>query len=357
MATRPNRPTMSQARLFAQLIAEFEPNVHRAFMASVTDLQANVDWRALLTALEQGDFEGAVAALNIDAAAWAEYSSIMTEVYAKAGASTAALIVATGAGDIGMRFRMTNPRAERWIRENVAERVVGFTQEQIEVARTVIANGYARGQGPRNIAVDLAGRTSGRGTARTGGVLGLDGPRAARLQAVTEGMRSAEGVRGLVIEGQDGRVSMRYRVNAATAQRILRAHKAGTEVPADERAISERQYSNALLKDRADTIAETETGNAVMSARDDEWHQLAESQGLDRTAVIKTWQHRRGAAKEHRPDHLAMSGQSVRGLDTPFVFPDGVAMQHAHDPAGGPRHIIRCGCDTTYRLDISGELR
>ena len=38
------------------------------------------------------------------------------------------------------------------------------------------------------------------------------------------------------------------------------------------------------------------------------------------------------------------------GLDAVFEFPDGVNMRYAHDRIGGPKHIIRCGCDTTYDL-------
>lgn len=348
MATR---PTKSQARLFAQLISDLQPDIHRAFMASVTDLQANVNWRALLDALASMNTERAIAALNINEAAWAEYSSTMTRAYAVAGASTAAQIQVQGVAGIGNRFRMTSPGAQEWIRLNVAERVVGFASEQTIVARNVIEAGYAIGQGPRNIAIDLAGRV--QGGSRSGGVLGLDGPRADRLQAVTNGMRSADGVQDLVIARSDGSLALRYKVNVATERRILKAYRAGTEVPDVERAISERQYSNALLQARAETVAETETGNAVMSARDEQWRQLAESQGLDASAVIKTWRHRRGASKEHRPDHLAMSGSSVRGLSTSFVFPDGARLQHAHDPSGGARHVIRCGCDTEYRLDHS----
>lgn len=347
MATR---PTMSQARQFALLIEEMSPEVHRAFMASVTDLQANVDWRALLDALERMDTSASIAALHIDPAAWAVYSAKVTEVYAKAAASTIAQIQAQGVGGVGVRFRMTNPSAQEWIRENVANRVVGFSQEQAQVARSVIEAGYARGQGPRNIALDLVGRATG-GSAREGGVLGLDGPRAARLQAVTEGMRTAEGVRSLVIEHADGTLSVRYKVNPATAARIIKAYKAGTAVPDAERAISERQYSNALLKARADTVAITETANAVMAGRMEQWKQLADSGAIDPANVIKTWEHRRGASANHRPDHLAMSGKSVRGLFTQFVFPDGARLLHSHDPKGGAKHNIRCGCDTTFRMD------
>lgn len=352
MATR---STNSQARLFAQLLAELEPEIRRAFMASVVDLQAGVDWTSLLESLARGDTQSAITALHIDPAAWSEYSSAMTAAYAKAGASTAAQIQAQGIGGIGTRFQMTNPRAEAWIRENVGGSITGYVREQVDTARKVIEAGYARGEGPRTIATDLVGR-SDRGSARTGGVLGLDGPRAERLMRVTEGMRSPEGVRTLVIEHQDGTTSMRYQVNKATEARIMRAYRAGTEVSASDRAISERQYSNALLKARGDTVAITETGNAVMSARFEQWQQLLDARGLSANDVEKTWRHRRGAAKEFRPDHVAMSGRTVRGLFTPFIFPDGASLQYACDRRGGAKHVIRCGCDTEFRLDHTAGL-
>ena len=342
-------PSISQARLFAQLLAELEPEVRRGFMASVTDLQSNVDWTRLLSELERMNVDGAIAALNISPEAWAEYSASVTSAYAKAGASTAAQITQQGIGTIGTRFQMSNPRAQAWIAENVGGSIVGFTREAQITARMVIEAGYALGQGPRTIATDLVGRVEGG--VRTGGILGLDNPRAMRLQAVTNGMRSVGGVRDLVIEKLDGTLEVRYKVNPATEQRILKAFRAGTEVPIKERVISERQYSNALLKARADTVAATETANAVMAARQEQWVQLAESQGLDARAVKKTWQHRRGGAKEFRPAHLAMSGRTVQGLFTPFIFPDGTQMQYAHDPAGGARNNIWCGCDTTYSLN------
>lgn len=343
--------TKSQSRLFTQLIAEYEPEIRRAFMASVADLQAGVDFDLLLDRLRNNDINGAIAALNISPAVWNQYTVAMNNIYMQAGVATAAQITASDIGGITARFNMQNPRAERWIRENVATRVVGFTEEAVESARIVIEAGYARGENPRTIALDLAGRTTGSGTARTGGIIGLDAPRAARLTKVTEGMRTADGVQSLVTKHADGTLTVNYKVNKATSDRILRAYRNETAVPAAERIISERQYKNALLKARADTIAETETANAVMSARDEEWQQLTESGAVDPANIIKTWRHRRGATASHRPDHLAMSGTEVRGLNTPFVFPDGAALQYAHDPSAPAEHLICCACDVEFRVD------
>lgn len=345
MATRPSR---SQARLFAQLISELEPGIYRAFMASVVDLQSHVDWALLIERLQAFDIEGAINALNISPDAFATYASEMTAAYAKTGAATIAQIQALGIGGIGIRFSMSNPSAEEWIRRYVGESITGFTREAVEVARNVIAEGYAQGNGARTIGLDLVGRVDASGI-RTGGIMGLDAPRAERLTKVTNGMRTKEGVRGLVTVHHDGSVSMKYKVNKATERRILAAYHAETAVPDRERLISERQYKNALLQARADTVASTEVGNAVMSARKESWEQAVGAEGLDASAVVKTWRHRRGE-KNARPDHIAMNGAEVIGLDTPFLFPDGTEMQYAHDPAGGAKHTVFCGCDTEFRL-------
>lgn len=345
------RPTRSQARQFAQLIAQFEPEIRRAFMASVTDLTAQVDWRQLLAQLQAGSIDGAIAALNISPAAWSQYSASVTAAYAASGAAAAAQIQMAGIGSIGTRFNMMNPRAEDWIRRNVGESVTRFVREQVEVSRRVIETGYAAGKGPRDIATDLVGRAAGPSGARQGGVLGLDAPRAERLLTVTEAMKTAEGVQSLVIEHRSGALSLRYKVNRATANRILSAYRKGEAVPQAERLISERQYKNALLKARADTVASTETADAVLNARDEAFRQTMEQQGIRPDQVVKVWRHGGGPTAHHRPDHYAMGGTEVVGMDTPFVFPDGTAMLFPHDPAGGARHNINCRCQVEYRVN------
>lgn len=341
-------PSNAQARQFAQLIAELSPRIRSAFMASVTDLQAGVNWPALIAALEQFNTEAAIAALNIDPAAWQEYSQTMTAAYAQSGASTMTYIKQQGIGGIGVRFNMGNPRAEAWIADNVGAFITRVTEEQIDTVRQLIERGYAAGEGPRTIARDIAGRVGPGGT-RQGGVLGLDGPRAERLHRVSQGMRTPDGVRGLVVEHLDGSVTLRYKVNRATGNRILKAYRAGEAVPASERALSERQYSNALLQARAETVAATETASAVMNSRDEAWSQAASEQGLTRDDVFKSWNHRRGPL-DGRESHIAMASVTVRGLDTPFQLPTGDLMLFPHDPAGGARNNVRCACSCSYSI-------
>lgn len=352
------REMRNQRLLFNLLVRDLEPGVRDAFYAVVDNLRSGVDWKALLAALQTGDVEGAVAALRLQPEAFHDLATAMTGAYASGGAMAATTISGPGGARTLFRFNMKNPVAEQWIRNEVGDRIVGnLIPETVAVVRSVIEQGYSRGEHPFTIALDIAGRVQGKGSLarRAGGILPLDGPRAARLHAVTVGMRSAEGVRGLVVMGEDGVLTTRYKVNAATKQRIMSAYRNGTAVPEAQRAVSEVQYSNLLLKARADTIARTETGQAVMSGRYEAWRQAAAAEGYDDTAISKTWRHG-SSSKMARPDHIAMNGKTVQGLYTPFVFPDGTMKQHALDGMGGAKHDINCGCGTDFRLDRSRGL-
>ena len=349
------KPTRNQKLLFEQLIDKLEPGVRDAFAAMVDDLHAGVDWKSLLAALKAGDVEAAVAAMHIEAAAFQTLAASMSGAYAAGGAVAAATINGGSGARVLFRFAMSNPVAEAWVRQNVGQMITGrMIPETLEAIRKVIADGYSRGEGPLTIATDLAGRVENG--VRKGGLLGLDAPRAARLQAVTVGMRSPEGVRSLVVMGADGIPRVKYKVNPATAKRILAAYNKGTAVPEAQRILSEKQYTSLLLKARADTIARTETGQAVMSARYEAWRQAAAAEGYGTDAISKTWRHG-SHSKQARPEHIAMNNVTVKGLYTPFEFPNGVRKQHALDGVGFGRHDINCGCGTDFRLNRAKGLK
>lgn len=333
----------SQDRVLRQLVAALEPELRNAFMAAIAELRDGINRTALIAALQAGDIEGAVRALNIEPAAFVRYATALQSVFVEGGTAAAATILAGPGVNVLVRFDMTNPAAEAWIRRNVGERITAITQETMQVARETILTGYQAGRHPNSIALDLVGRRGATG-ARTGGVLGLDVPRAERLRIVTRGMETAEGVQDLVVNGR-----VRYKVNRATELRILRAYNNGTAVPAADRAISIRQYQNALLKARGETIARTETLQSVMGARQEAWRQGLEK--LDRTPddVIKTWWHG-GGPKHPRPHHEAMSGQTVRGLETPFVFSNGARLRYPGDENAPASEVINCTCNCTYSL-------
>jgi hypothetical protein len=334
---RPGRDT----RLFYDLIRRLEPDLRKAFEAAVADLREGVDFRALIAALQAGNIEAAVLALNIEPAAFQRYAAVKTGMFEAAGAATVASITLPGIVQTAIRFDMRNPGAERWIASEVGTRITNIVQEQIQTVRDTILAGYQRGEGPQTIATDIAGRVI-NGT-RQGGVLGLDVPRAERLEKVRNGIKTPEGVRSLVIEGRDGTLKMRYKVNPASEKAILAAYRKGEAVPAKSQERIVTQYGNRLLKERGETVARVETAQSVMSARRQAWDQV----NVPPEAIGKRWVHG-GGVKEQRPHHVAMSGTIVRGRDTPFIFSNGATLQMAHDPDGPASEVILCGCNTEF---------
>lgn len=338
----------NQTRLFRALIARLAPEMRRAFMQAMQDLRDGIDYEAFLRALADNNVDAAIAALNIEPAAFHVYVEQMKSTFA-AGGTLAATTVNPPAGvKIAFRFDMANERAETWIRRNVAERVIVEAREQVENVRSAILSGYSKGKHPSSIALDVVGRIDGG--KRTGGVLGLDPHRAGHRDRMR--MRLESGEPSELRKILDGMSLRDKRLDG----RIKKAIRDGTKISQADIDLMVQRYSDRLLKRRAEDIARTETGSAVMSGRNEEWNQALDKLGKPADAVIKTWR-AGGGVKDPRQWHQDMDGVKVRGLRTPFLMATGVQMQHALDMNGGAKECANCSCGTDFRIDHSWGLK
>lgn len=348
------RPSTSQSRRFSALIAQYEAELQRAFNDAIASIRGALDWPGLIAALERGDVDGAVAAIGIETGDFLALWQKANEAYIAGATATVETLTISGLtkGEAAsIRFDMTNPRAEAYMTTDTARMVQQVSEDSKQAVREAIQRGYQAGRGPRDIATDVAGRVVGG--QRQGGIVGLDTGRAHRFDMVSQGMRTPEGVQDLVIRHRDGTLGLRYKVNASTEKAILSAYRKGTAVPDATRIRSENQFRNALLKSRADTIARTETGQAVAAGREEEWRQTLEKLGRDPSEVVKTWQS--GNSADPRPSHRAANNMQVTGIDTPFILNDGGSLRFPHDPAAHPSQTINCGCGCSFRLPTRKE--
>jgi hypothetical protein len=336
------RRTPDQNRIFRALIDKLTPELRRAFLAAVDDLKAGIDWTALLSALRRRDIEGAVDALNIEAAAWEKYRSGKTRAYEEGGQAAVATVNLDGLS-ASIRFDMTNWRAEAWVREHVGRKITLLAEEQKDIARKVIGTGYAAGQHPNGIAVELAGRiVAGK---RQGGVLGLSGPFADHVLTMRARLASGD-------PKEMAKVLKMARRDKRFDRAIVKAIEAGKRPAQADIDKMVQRYADRLLDLRAKTVARTETGQAVMAARLEEWRQVLDKIGAPASAVVKTWVHG-GGPSDPRPWHVAANGMEVRGLDTPFLLASGASMLCAHDPSAPASEVANCTCGTNFRLDHS----
>lgn len=339
----PRRPPLPQA--LEQLIEKLEPELAGAILDALQALRDGVNLEALEEALARNDIEAAIAALDISPADFNKYTIARMSAYAEAGALEAAYIPTSDANAVRFTFDMSNPRAEQWIRTQAAERIAGYTSEQIEAARETINDGYSRGDGPQQIALDVAGRIDRVSGRRQGGIIGLSDPQAGYVRSMRSRLLSGnpEEMRKVL----SGMTLRDKRYDAL----ILRHIMAGTPLKRVDVDKLTARYADRLLRRRGEDIARTETAQGVMAARRESYAQALEKEGLPPEAITKRWRHL-GGLDDARELHLIMAGKEVVGLNTPFVLPDGTAMQHSHDPAGGVRNNVNCRCGTDFEIDF-----
>ena len=341
MARRPN-----QTRAFRALIEKLTPDLQRAFHAAIADLRDRVDMAALVDRLRANDIAGAIEALNLSPGAFYQYAAVKTSAYAQGGALAATTINGPPGGQVLFRFDMANPRAEAWIAEHVAGNVTRMTDEARQGIRATILEAYSKGQHPNDIARDIGGRMlAGK---RQGGIIGLSGPQMGYVHSMRARLESG-------VKGEMERVFGMTRRDKRFDHLIRKAIAEGRPLSKTDIDAMIQRYTDRLLAKRAEDIARTETGIAVMSARAEEWQQAVDKLGYPAEAVLKTWVHG-GGVKDPRPHHVAANNMRAQGLSTAFVLSNGAVMQHALDPAGGAAECANCTCDTTFRMDHSWGL-
>lgn len=340
-----------------QTIAKIEklhgPKIARAFAAAIADLKDSITIGRVVAALERGDINAAVQAMNINNAAFAKLRQAITEPYAATGEAVIAAGLARAPREIRaiVRWDITNPVAERSLREWLGQHITQIAEDTRNAARSALADGYARGLGPRQIALDVVGRIGPNGR-RVGGVLGLNGPQERTMATMRNALSDpAEYRKFFVIDQKTGRWKNRWEGANHNATRTIRKaiQNGETLTPKQiERILAANE--SKMLNQRGTAIARTETANAVESARLDAFRMEVEAHNVPDRYVIKEWRHG-GGGKDPREGHMAMNGEQVTGMNTSFVLPDGTLMQGPHDPMAPAKHVINCTCSLLLSVD------
>jgi hypothetical protein len=338
------RPT--QRQIFEALEARFGPEVAAAFTQSVDDLRAGVSLADVIAALEVGDIEAALSAFNLNDAAMRPLQRSVALAYETAGGQYAALITAA-ARQAGlrtvMRFNLTNPRAERWLREMSSRNVTNIITDQREAIREALRAGMAAGRGPRNTALDIVGRVNQQTGRRVGGTIGLTSQQSGYVATARAELASG-----------DPDLMRNYLTRSLRDKRfdpaVRRAIANGTKLDADTITRAAGRYSDRLLKLRGDTIARTESLAALNAGQSQAFRQSVDDGLVDPDALEKEWDS--AGDGRVRDTHADMDGQTV-GIGQAFVSPSGARMMHPLDSSlGAPAsEIIACRCRSKYRID------
>lgn len=334
-------------RTLREIEQKYGPRVARAFADAIADLRNSVVLRRVTDALDAGDIQRALDALNIDDAVFSGLRQQLAAAFTESGAALVAGVRFNPPTEtrVVVRWNVGDPVAVRALNEWLGTKITQITEDTIDAARTALSEGFARGQGPRQIALDVVGRIGPNGR-RTGGVLGLTGPQERWVSNMRQYLRNGELDKVL-------RMSKRDRRFDRSILKLMRDGKTPTEKQINQWT---GRYADRLLKLRGDTISRTETAAAVEQGRFDGFRQGMEAKGYPPEYAIKEWRHGGGGMKP-RVQHVAENETEVRGLNTPFRMPDGTLIQYPHAPEAPAKHVVNCTCSLLIRMDWKGLRR
>lgn len=331
-------------RAFFQLMDRLEPTVRGAFLAAFDDIRSPARMTALEAAIERGDVQGVLSALNLRDEFFTPLDRQIENAFYQGGVYQLAGLPkkpSSIGGPLVVRFDLRNPRAESWVRRRSSTLITDISTDQRTGIQRVLQAGLEAGRNPRGVALDLVGRVERGSNRRTGGLVGLTSGQIGYVETARAELRDPTLMRAYF------KRSLRDRRFDRTVAKALREGRPVSE--ADIRKIAGR-YADRLLFYRGETIARTETLQALNAGRDEAIEQLIESGEVTRQAVKHKWSATLDART--RDPHRSMHGQEVI-QGQPFTSPTGAQLLFPGDTSlgAGGEDVINCRCYVEISVD------
>jgi hypothetical protein len=323
------------------LLRRLEGPVRRDFVVAIQSARGRAKIAALVRAIELGDLDTIMIAAGVREGMWSTLTESIRKVYSVSGQlRTEADVPKT----FGMEFDINNPRAQDWLTRYSSGLIWGkavgggLAPEQRAAVQTMLTNGMLKGNNPRTTALDIVGRI-GKNGKRTGGVLGLTNTQAQWVINMGDDLQDLNWTR------YKSRVLRDRRFDGV----VKKSMQEGRILPQAQRNKIVQSYENRMTKYRGDTIARTETLQALNEASDEALRQIVDEGLAPANAVTRIWRHSHGG--NERPGHLQMDGQP-RGLEDYFLNPiTRVPLKH---PGAGPAsEVINCRCYVEHKIDFA----
>jgi hypothetical protein len=306
-------------------LARHDVAIRRAFEVAIRERRESINLRALAEAIEARDIGRAV-----DIAGLTRGDMFPLDQAARTAYFEGAQTVPAAAPAFAARIALDGnaPRAVEWARNHVGGLITEIIEDNRTAIRGIITQQLAEGVGPRQAAIAVRGQI-GLTAQQTGFV--------SNARAQLASLDSAYFTRQLRDRRFDGIV-----------RKAIAEGKPLTSADIDR--ISAR-YSERLLKHRSEVIARTESITALRMGRREGIQQAIEQGAIASDALKRVWS--TSADDRVREDHVAMDGEEVDGIDTPWTLPDGSQMMTPGDTSLGadPSQTIQCRCFEEFRVD------
>lgn len=342
---------MAARHTIDDLINVLTPEIRAIFLEVIQNIVDDAIFADMVKAIEKGDVAGAFRALGFDSAAIHPLVKAIEDAFERGGNVTADDFpspLKTPVGNIVFRFDMRNTRAEQYVRDHSAQLVTRLTEEARLNVQATIERGLAAGNNPRTTALDIVGRIDPVTKQRTGGIVGL----AANQEQWVASARKK------LVDLDKSYFTMTLRDKRYDSI-VAKAIQDGKSLPSDtvDKLIS--SYKNKALKFRADSIARTETLQAIAASEWQAHKQAVDSGAINNNDIGKDWDSAGDNSVRHTHrelDKTYHTDEDAISLDDPFVSPSGALMMFPGDTSlgAGGDEIIGCRCRVRYVVDWIG---
>ena len=326
------------------LFEESRMKIRNAYIKAVLALTTSVLIGEFTRLIEDGNIEGAVALLAIDNSLIDDVVEEVRIAYRKHG--TLHVRELKPPPDIkrvrGAAFTFEligNPRAEQWLQAESSRLIVEVVEQQKQLARSVITENVARGNNPRNVAVQIVGRYNRKTRLREGGILGLTSSQERWV---------ANAAAELDIGDYGSYLARRLR-DRRFDKTVRKALREGVPIPKETRERMVLAYRRRALRYRGEVIGRTESLRAQNVSQMHAVEGVIERGGIrDRKNAKREWQATLGSPRT-RDTHAAVHGQ-VRTLDETWTVGNS-ELRYPGDPNGEAKETIQCRCTTISVID------
>lgn len=342
MATRDYIERLAQQR--------FQGRYREEFLRALDRITADMAFEDIARMIEAGDIEGAVRAVGLEPAAFANVAAVTPVAVAAAGNETARIVPARRRGNDRIRFTFQpgNPRAEDavdMLNTGLMRGLNGgpaITEEGQRAVREHIRRGLQEGKNPRVIARRMRGTWNAAAGRYEGGMIGLTDTQARHVANAEAQLRSGDPTQLRRYLGRN----LRDKRFDRTVLKAIRDGKPLTETQI--RKMTEG-YTRKYVKFRSETVARDQALSALSEGQQQALDQAVADGHVRDSDIVMDWL--TAGDDRVRNAHRAIPAMNRGGVPRGESFRTPLGpLRYPRDPQGSRANTIMCRCSLAPRI-------
>lgn len=320
------------------------PEIQALFLNVIESVVERCVLKDVVEAIENNDVEALYVATGFTPALLNPLLKKIEDVYEKA----ANIVISEWPKKNQYVFNVRNEIAENELKRSSSTLITNLTDELKAVVRFQLAEGMANGINPRETALNIVGRVNSTTKKREGGIIGLSENQAKWVSSTRKYLET--------LDEKYFSLGLRDKRFDSVVRKAIDNQEPLTK---DEITKLITAYEKKALKYRGDSIARTETIQAMNRGEYASIRQAIEEGTLKEGQITKWWDDTGDGRTRLTHVNLGIkySKKNKIPFNEPFVSATGSSLLYPGDTSLGAsaREVIQCRCKAVYDIDFLAE--